>query len=88
MTFSHASITIIIGEAPRKDGSKMEITACLFIDPEDCTSLRWCKEEDFSEFLQANSGLLYIGLFEIEAGKINNMYINSKTWRRKEVEDE
>lgn len=63
------------------------ITACLFIDPEDCTKLRWVKEEDFSDFLAENHGLIYIGSFEVEAGKINAMYLSAKTWRRKGIED-
>ena len=66
----------------------MEITACLFINSDDCTSLRWVKEEDFNDFLQSNPGWIYIGMFDIEAGKINSAFICDKNWERRGVKDD
>lgn len=64
---------------------EMIIEACLFINPDDCTELHWSQQKDndnsdFDEYV--NKGWIYLGLFDIEAGKINEMYCGAKSWVR------
>lgn len=67
----------------------MIIEACLFINQDDCTKLKWCKSEDDDTFdALLGEGWLYVGMFDIEAGKIHGMYLSEKSWVRKAVRNE
>lgn len=69
----------------------MIIEACLFINPEDCTQLHWINNESvdsIDEFEEYSKKWIYIGLFDIEAGKINEAFMSEKHWKRKVVRNE
>ena len=64
------------------------ITAYLFINPDDCTELHWSKQGDETDFNEyAEKAWIYVGTFEIKAGKINGAYMCSKRWERKVSRD-
>ena len=64
----------------------MIVEAYLFMNPDDCTTLHWAKEEEFDEY--AKRGWIYLGMFDIEAGKVVEMWSKDKHWERKAVIDE